>query len=99
MTGPEESAEVLTALLLFALDGFRLLIIVVAAWFIVPRHRACPACGEPTELLQGSRGLRWVLLEKRWCLKCGWTGIARKLPATPETGKPAAAPGKDVPNS
>ena len=75
-----EEAEVLTAILLFALDGFRLLLLLIAVWFIIPRHRSCPACREQTQLVQGSRFLRWILLEKRWCLKCGWAGVARMLP-------------------
>ena len=80
MQSPEESADVLTAILLFALDGFRLLLLLFAAWFIVPRHRNCPQCAEPTEHLETARAIRWILLEKRWCLKCGWTGVARKPP-------------------
>jgi len=91
---PEESADVLTAILLFALDGFRLVLIAFVAWLIVPRHRACPQCGEPTDLVQAPRALRWLLLEKRWCLKCGWTGVARKLPKgvpAPDGESPAEA--------
>jgi len=83
---PEESAEVLTAILLFALDGFRLVLIAFVAWLIVPRHRNCPQCSEPTEPIQAPKALGWILLEKRWCMACGWTGVARKLPATRATG-------------
>lgn len=85
---PEESADVLTAFLLFALDGFRLVIVAVVVWLVIPRRKQCPQCGEPTEPVQSPRALKLIMLERRWCMTCGWNGVAkRSRPA--ETGSPA----------
>lgn len=84
---PEESADVLTAIFLFGLDAFRLVLVGFLVWLMIPRRKQCPQCGEPTEHLQGPRALKWVLLERRWCLACGWTGVARRERAA-ETSTP-----------
>lgn len=54
----------------------------------LPRSRRCPSCAAQTVRLQsrlhalGSRLLRRGDLHLRWCMDCGWRGVAR-VPSLP----------------
>lgn len=60
----------------------------------LPWGTRCPHCGGESLLLAdgalrlASTMLRGVLLQRRWCLACGWEGAVRCLPAR---SAPAAA--------
>jgi hypothetical protein len=45
---------------------------------IFPRRRTCPQCNEVTVPILELTYLRFLALERRWCMSCGWNGIARK---------------------
>lgn len=52
-------------------------------WRGLPRGQRCGACGGETVPLQ-ARGIRAVsrlmprsMLERQWCMQCGWTGLVR----------------------
>lgn len=51
---------------------------ILLLFFFLPAGRDCPRCGGDTLLLH-SRLLRPFrrLVSVRWCLSCGWEGIAR----------------------
>jgi hypothetical protein len=52
-------------------------------WHGLPRGRRCACCGAETVPLRArlaaalSRLMPRSTLEKRWCMQCGWTGLAR----------------------
>lgn len=60
----------------------------------LPWGRRCPHCGGESLLLRAplarlaSAALPRVLVQRRWCLGCGWEGMVRCLPAN---GRPAPA--------
>jgi hypothetical protein len=64
--------------LVSAMIGFRAL----------PRTASCPHCQLDTAQLQPRGGgpgralLRWLRLQRRWCVGCGWIGITRRTAAT-----------------
>jgi len=53
----------------------------------LPRTVACPNCTRDTALLRPRAGflgravLRFLRLQRRWCLQCSWTGLIRKTVA------------------
>lgn len=73
---------VATVLLRFAL-------VSLVFWLLLSARRDCPCCGEGTEPVLVPWLLRWLRIERRWCLHCGWSGIGRKRIC--RTGIPAAA--------
>ena len=70
--------SVLIVLFLFATVLLRLALVLLAVWLLIPRRRHCPHCGETTTALVGPWIVRLTLLERRWCMECGWTGIAKR---------------------
>ena len=77
-----ESPDALIFLVLMATVLLRLLLVGVVVWVLIPRRRRCPHCAEPTVPILGPRVLKLLLLERRWCMNCRWTGIARGSRAT-----------------
>src|SRR6185503_3322931 len=76
--GVSDNAEILLAFVLFATVLLRVFLVAIVAWLMVPRRDKCPQCSEATVPLLESHLLRYVRLERRWCLACGWNGVARK---------------------
>jgi len=54
-------------------------LVVVLTYVLLPRGPACPRCGEELTQIRNTL-LRRVLplLERRWCLECGWHGVVRR---------------------
>jgi kynurenine formamidase len=75
-----------TVLLLLVGVAIRVVLIALAVWFILPRRRACPHCGEETMGLVTPPFLRRLRVERRWCA-CGWEGISKRIRA-PRTSGP-----------
>src|SRR5262245_16469698 len=73
-----QGTELVLVLFLFATVLLRLLLVAIVVWLVFPRRRTCPQCIEATVPIRESTYLRFLLLERRWCLSCGWNGIARK---------------------
>jgi hypothetical protein len=65
-------------LVLFVTVLLRLLLVAIVVWLVFPRRRTCPRCNEATVPILESTYLRFILLERRWCMSCGWAGVARK---------------------
>jgi hypothetical protein len=78
--------------------GFFILRIIAATivfFFLLPRGDRCPNCDAVTVRIE-SKG--WNLLmpwfRTSWCYDCGWEGLLRHGPLTPNprTSKPAEQP-------
>ena len=53
--------------------------------YILPDGDRCPMCDAPTLRVEGSwlmRRLKWF--RPSWCVACGWDGVLRRGPITPE---------------
>jgi hypothetical protein len=64
---------------LFATVLLRLAMVLGVAYFLVPRGPLCPHCH--VEMLPVRHALLDRLLpglQRRWCLQCGWHGVARR---------------------
>ncbi len=70
-----------TVLVLFATVLLRLTLVAGLVWLLIPRRSRCPRCGETADRLMVPWLVRVMRLERRWCLACGWEGIAKSLPA------------------
>lgn len=73
----------------------RLALVSLVLWLLLSVRRGCPQCGQQTELLVTPLLLRWLKIERRCCLTCGWSGIGRKEVArsgTPVAGSRTVAP-------
>ncbi len=70
----------LVVVVLFATVLLRAAIVLTFVYLMLPAKRVCPRCGEPLALIQHSIMRRLLpLLEHRWCLQCGWSGVVRPL--------------------
>jgi hypothetical protein len=66
-------------LVLLATVALRFVLVCGFAYFLLPRGGACPRCG--TEMLAIRHrllDLSLPLLQRRWCLSCGWNGVVRR---------------------
>ena len=71
----------------------RLAIIGAFAYLLLPRGPRCPHCqAEMARLRNRALELVCPALERRWCLECGWNGVARRAPTGPRPQVPASAP-------
>jgi len=62
---------------------FRFALVAVLTYVLLPRGPACPHCGAQLTLIRNTFLQRVVpLLERRWCLECGWQGVVRRPPRT-----------------
>lgn len=75
---PEASADLLAFFFLLFVDLLRVVLVLFVAWLLVPQRPQCPQCRHETSPVEGSFLLRWLLLQRRWCMACGWTGLARR---------------------
>ncbi len=65
-----------TVLLRFAL-------VAVLTYVLLPRGPTCPHCAAQLTMIRNTFLQRVVpLLERRWCLECGWQGVVRRPPRT-----------------
>jgi len=62
--------------------GVKFLLGVVLIYYLFPADGRCTACDGETVPLQAARGLRWLShtsrVERRMCLACGGTMVARR---------------------
>lgn len=68
----------LVVLVLFSTVLLRVALVLLVVWLLVPRRRYCPHCGETTDGVVTPALPRWLRLERRWCMACGWAGLARR---------------------
>lgn len=82
-------------LFFFITVGAKLILALVMIFFILPSDRRCVECDEETLLLGGTRAgrlrarLSLGLVQWRWCPRCGWEGMARRVS---DPGVPSDAP-------
>jgi hypothetical protein len=71
---------VVLALTFLGLILLRVVLLTVGGMLLIRPVGRCPACFEATEPVL----IRWLerltRLELRWCLHCGWRGLARRDP-------------------
>ena len=69
----------LIVVVLFATVLLRAAIVTTFVYLMLPAKRACPRCGAQLALIQHSILRRLLpVVEHRWCLDCGWSGIVRQ---------------------
>src|SRR5437588_3050369 len=74
----------------------RLAIVTAVVYLLLPQGPLCPHCNFEMVAIRNRFVDRLVpLLERRWCLECGWDGVLRRVrtprPRTP-THSPAPRP-------
>ncbi|HUK21736.1 MAG TPA: hypothetical protein VLV45_09285 [Gemmatimonadales bacterium] len=82
-------SELLIIVVLLFTVLMRFAIILGVAYMLVPRGVTCPRCGlvmTPIRNVVLDRLL--PVLQRRWCLDCGWNGVTRR--ARPRTTPPHA---------
>lgn len=57
----------------------RFTLVAAAVYLLLPRGRACPRCAAELGLVHNPVLHRILpLVEHRWCLECGWSGVVRR---------------------
>jgi hypothetical protein len=57
----------------------RVSLVAALTYVLLPRGPACPHCGLKLTLIRNTFLRRLLpLLERRWCLECGWHGVVRR---------------------
>jgi hypothetical protein len=57
----------------------RFTIVAAVVYLMLPASRTCPRCADELALIRHSVMRRLLpLLEHRWCLRCGWSGLVRR---------------------
>lgn len=74
----------LVAAVLLATVLLRLVLVAGVAWLLVPARRSCPHCGDDQLARVASRLAGLARLEWRWCLTCGWQGVAKPCAPVPQ---------------
>ncbi|HEU5320851.1 MAG TPA: hypothetical protein VFX28_08610 [Methylomirabilota bacterium] len=79
---------------LLATVVLRVAVVCWAVYLLLPRGPVCRRCDNEMIRLRNRLLDAWVpVLERRWCLACGWNGVVRRGPApSPRPHAPAAAP-------
>lgn len=73
-------------------------------WRGMPRTRRCPACASETFLLRSSshafasRVLKREVVQRRWCMGCGWQGTVRLRPDLAPAFAPVGSPAPATPD-
>ena len=54
----------------------------------LPEGSRCPECGIRTHAVVAPRWIRWsrIRVDTRWCMQCGWEGLARRGSVSPFGG-------------
>lgn len=82
-------------LFFFVALGAKLILGVLTIYLLLPTDRRCSQCDEETLLIRPERLGRIAaraslgLLQWRWCPRCDWEGMSRRVGPEP----PAPAPG------
>lgn len=70
----------LIVLVLFATVLLRAAIVLTFVYLILPAKRVCPLCGARLTPIRHPWLRRLLpLVEHRWCLDCGWSGLVRQV--------------------
>ena len=86
-----KSEILIVAVLLFTVL-LRFAIIIGVAYLLLPRGMTCPRCGYEMMPIRNMLLDRVLpLVQRRWCLDCGWNGVTRRVrpaPTPPRAGAP-----------
>jgi len=70
------------SLFFFVLLGSKVVLGVVAVYMLLPRDATCSICDAETLPIEHPRGtdrlLRWMRLQRRWCMECRKSSLARR---------------------
>jgi hypothetical protein len=74
----------LVVLVLLVTVVMRLAIVTAVVYLLLPRGPVCPHCGLEMAAVR-NRFFDGLLpaLQRRWCLKCGWDGLVRRVRSAP----------------
>ena len=83
----------LVVLVLLATVALRVAVVAAAVYLLLPRGAQCRACRADMLRLR-NRLLEACLpvLERRWCLGCGWNGVVRRGAAAITVPDPSPLP-------
>jgi hypothetical protein len=60
---------------------FRAGLVVTVVYLLLPRGPLCPHCHVETARVRNAFLARLLpVLERRWCIECGWGGVVRRGP-------------------
>ena len=72
-------------LFFFVAFGAKVVLAFAMIYLLLPSDRSCSQCDEETLLIRTNRAgrigfaLSKGLVQWRWCPKCGWEGLARRV--------------------
>ncbi len=76
----------LLVVVLFATVLLRAVIVLTFVYLILPQKRVCPHCGAAlTRIRHSVLRLLLPMVEHRWCIECGWSGIIRQQAKQPQS--------------
>ena len=73
----------------FVAFGAKLLLALLMVYLLLPRDPACCQCDEQTLLIRTNRlgrigfALSLGRVQWRWCPRCGWEGLCRRIRSEP----------------
>ena len=69
----------LIVVVLFATVLLRAGIVIMVVYHILPATRTCPRCATDLTMIRHPIMRRLLpVVEHRWCLGCGWSGLVRR---------------------
>ena len=69
----------LIVIVLLATVALRVALVTWAVYLLLPRGARCRACHTEMLRLRNAFLARFLpVLERRWCLTCGWNGVVRR---------------------
>ncbi len=77
--------SMLVVLVLLVTVAMRVAIVTAVVYLLLPRGPLCPHCAIEMVPLR-NRFFDRVLpvLQRRWCLECGWDGVVRRVRGSPD---------------
>src|SRR2546430_11204115 len=84
----------LVVVVLLATVLLRVAIVTAVVYLLLPQGPLCPHCNFEMVAIRNRALDRLVpVLQRRWCLECGWNGVVRRVgPARPRRPPGSAAP-------
>lgn len=84
----------LVVVVLLATVLLRVAIVTAVVYLLLPQGALCPHCNVEMVAIRNRVLDRLVpVLQRRWCLECGWNGIVRRVRSTrARTRSPAPRP-------
>jgi hypothetical protein len=71
----------LVVVMLFGTVLLRAGIVVAVVYLMLPKPFSCPRCADKLTMIHHPILQRLLpLVEHRWCIGCGWSGVARRMP-------------------